>query len=229
MIDIVMTTCDRLPLLQQTLARIWQRTVTPYRLRVIDDASAGGNAEYLQAQYAAGRIVSLHLHRRRVGIAAHLRSLQQITDSDPVVVTDDDILCPKLEPDWLVRGLAAMEQFPALGLLALNNPQCNLDGSRGPKTSLGEVTLCRNVGATFLFVRRAVLAACRPHDGERSAVKRLCLLATAAGWRVGYLTDVYCQHIGAVSARTRHNLSADLALVAPVNPYTLEPADEYKS
>jgi hypothetical protein len=228
MIDIVVTTCERLPLLQQTLAHIWQRTVTPYRLRVVDDVSTEGNAEYLRAEYAAGRVASIHLHRRRVGIASHLRALEQITASDPVVVTDDDVLCPQLEPDWLARGLAALERFPDLGLLALNNPQCNLDGSRGPKTTMGGVTLCRNVGATFLFVRRAVLAACRVADGERSPVKRLCLLAAAAGWQVGYLSDVYCQHIGSVSVRTRHDLSAALALVAPVNPYTLEPADEYK-
>ncbi len=228
MIDIVVTTCERLPLLQQSLDCLRERTVTPYRLRVVDDASTEGNAEYLRAEYAAGRVASIHLHRRRVGIASHLRALLRITESDPVVVADDDILCPQLAPDWLARGLAAMEQLPTLGLLALNNPQCTLDASRGPKTPVGEVTLCRNVGATFLFVRRAVLAACQPSDGERSPVKRLCLLAAAAGWQVGYLSDVYCQHIGAVSVRTGTDQGAALALVAPVHPYTLEPADEYK-
>lgn len=29
--DIVVTTCERLPLLQRTLEHIWERTTTPYR------------------------------------------------------------------------------------------------------------------------------------------------------------------------------------------------------
>jgi len=224
--DIVVTTCERLELLRRTLQYIWDRTVTPYRLHVIDDASS--NAAYLRRLRDQGKVASVWLHKRRVGISAHLRALERITRSDPVIFTDDDILCPRLEPDWLARGLEAMEQFPKLGLLALNNPQCNARRSRGRTVPGNPVTLCRNVPGSFVFVRRAVLATCHVADGTRSPVKALCRLAARRGWRTGYLTHVYCQHIGSRSARTGKNLSKLIELVPATDSNTLEPPKGFR-
>jgi len=212
--------------LKRTLEYIWERTTTPYRLHVIDDAST--NAVYLKGLRDQGKVASIRLHTERVGIAAHLRAIERITVSDPVVFTDDDILCSRLEPDWLARGLAAMRRFPKLGLLALNNPQCNAMRSRGHTKPGVPVTLCRNVPGSLVFVRRAVLAACHPPDSSRSPVKALCRLAARRRWRIGYLTHVYCQHIGRVSVRTGRDLTGLLERVLPVDGDTLEPADEYK-
>lgn len=225
MIDIVVTTCGRLPLLKRTLEYIWGRTTTPYRLHAIDDASA--NAAYLKRLRDAGKVASIWLHTERVGIATHLRALERITQSDPIVFTDDDALCPKLEPDWLARGLAAMRQFPGVGLLALNNPQCVIGNKRGKEKAGDPVTLCRNVSGQFVFVRRAVLEACHPPDGIRSPVKVLCRMATARGWKVGYLTHVYTQHIGNISARTGRDLSGLAAAALPIDAETLEPVNGY--
>lgn len=227
--DIVVTTCDRLPLLKRTLEYIRERTSTLYRLHVIDDASTEGNAEYLREMLAEGMVDRIYLHTRRVGVASHLRALLEITSSDPVVFCDDDILCPRLEPDWLEQGLAAMRRWPALWLLALNNPQCNIGDRRHIRKRGEVVTLCLNVGGTFLFARRAALAAEHiPADGTKSAVRALSLAVGAAGGKVGYLTQVYCQHIGVTSARNRLNLARQLDRVRPVDPDTLEPADAYK-
>jgi hypothetical protein len=222
--DIVVTTCERLPLLKQTLEYIWERTTTPYRLHVIDDASP--NAKYVSALEA--HVAKAWLHQQRVGIPSHLRALERITQSDPIVFTDDDALCPKLDPDWLARGLAAMRQFPKVGLLALNNPQCAVDSKRGKETPGDLVTLCRNVSGQFVFVRRAVLTTCHPPDGVRSPVKVLCRMATARNWQVGYLTHVYCQHIGSRSVRTGKDFSRLLELVPPVDGDTLEPAAQWR-
>lgn len=224
--DIVVTTCGRLPLLKRTLEYIWDRTTTSYRLHVIDDASS--NAAYLKRLRRQGKVASIRLHTERVGIPAHLRAISRITASDPVVFTDDDILCPLVEPDWLAQGLEAMRRFPKLGLLALNNPQCNTDGKRGQTIPGKLVTLCRNVPGSFVFVRRAVLASCQPMDGTQSPVKAMCHLAARRGWRVGYLTHVYCQHIGAKSVRTGKDFSGLLELVPPVDGDTLEPSEEFR-
>ena len=227
--DIVVMTCERLALLKRTLAHIWERTRTPYRLHVIDDASTEGNAEYVSALLAEGRIASALLRPERAGIAANLRTIAGMTTSDPVIFSDDDVLCPRLEPDWLARGLQAMAAHPEVGLLALNNPECNIGGKRGPRErGHGGITYCRNVGGTFAFARRAVLDGCAPGERAVSPVKIMCVRAAAAGWRVAYLADVYCQHIGMVSTRNGRDLSAELALVMPLDPLTLEPVDEYK-
>jgi len=226
--DLVVTTCERLPLLKQTLYHIWERTSPPYRLQVIDDASTSGNGDYLRRLQVDGRIARARIHKRRVGIPHHLRTLARITLSDPVVFSDDDILCPKLEPDWLQRGLAAMEARPELGILALNTPGCNVRHSRGDVEPAGDVTFCRNVPGSFCFVRRKVLATCVPPDGVPSPVKWMCKRATDEGWRIGYLTHVYAQHTGPVSVRSGRNWSQDLKQVLPVDPETLEPPEEYR-
>ncbi|HUW11695.1 MAG TPA: glycosyltransferase family A protein [Anaerolineae bacterium] len=229
MTDLVVTTCERLPLLTRTLEYIWERTVSPYRLHVIDDASTTGNAQYLRELLVAGKVDSVHLHTERMGVPSHLRAMLRITMSDPIVFVDDDILCPKLEPDWLAQGLEAMERYPDVWLLALNLPQANIGDRRHWRERREGVTLCVNVGGTFVFARRAALEpALLPADGTGSAIRWLCLNVGAAGGKVGYLTDVYCQHIGAISARNGKDMSRELAKVSPINPDMLEPPDEYK-
>ena len=228
MTDIVVTTCERLELLTRTLAYIWERTTTPYRVHVIDDASTQGNAHYVSGLLDEGKLASVLLRSKRAGIPASLRAIGGMTTSDPVVFTDDDILCPLLEPDWLSRGLEAMDQYPNLGLLALNNPQCNAGGKRGETTPGDPVTLCRNVPGSFVFARRAVLATCCPPNRVQSPVKEMCDLAAAQRWQVGYLTYVYCQHIGSRSVRTGKSLVKLLELVPPVDGDTLEPAEEFR-
>jgi hypothetical protein len=229
--DVVVFTCERLPLLIQTLRYLRERTIMPIALTVVDDASAGGNGAYIDLLYQQGWVRQAVHQQKRVGIPANLRTLLPLTKSDPLVFSDDDVLVPKLEPDWLARGQAAMEKYPRVGILALNSPQCNINGKRGPKQPLpdGDVTLCRNVPGTFVFIRRGVLeGGLVPPDKTPSPVHQLCLNAAALGWEVGYLTHVYCQHIGEVSVRNNRNMVKELALVKPVDGETLEPPEAYR-
>lgn len=228
MTDLVVTTCNRLPLLKRTLQHIWERTGSPYRLHLLDDASDAPTVEYLRRLKHEGRIDSVYFGKRPVGIPGQLARIVRVTNTDPVVFTDDDVLCPKLTPDWLARGLAAMARHPQVGLLALNGPQCNIDGKRGEIVPRGEITLCRNIPGWFAFARRKVLETCLPDDGVYSPVKQMCKRAKEAGWEVAYLTEVYCQHIGARSVRNRKDLQPELDMVLPVDPDTLVPPKEFR-
>ena len=69
--DIIVTTKDRLALLQQTLAHIYERTCSPYRLHVIDDASTDGTAKWLVGEYEAGRVHDLLLRGQWCGALAN--------------------------------------------------------------------------------------------------------------------------------------------------------------
>lgn len=228
-VDIVVLTCDRARLLKQTVKYIVTRTRTPYRLHIIDDASEEGNVELAQGWVDRKLVASLTQRRHRMGIAAGLRDILRLTTSDPVVFTDDDILCPDSEPDWLARGLQAMEKEPTLGILALNNPHCNVGGSKRGHLEPGDpVTRCWQVPGSLVFVRRQVLKECAPPDGLGSPVKAMCHAARAGGWEVGYLTKVYCQHIGRVSVRNGKDLGSAIDLVAPIDGRTLEPPEEYR-
>jgi hypothetical protein len=196
--DIVVLTRNRLDCLRQTMAHIMTRTRTPHNLHVIDDASEEGNVEYLLGLWLEREIETLVLRRRRYGPNANLNAAVWLTSSDPVVFTDDDVLCPDVEPDWLARGLAAMEERPRLGILALNHP----GQPRHPMKDDGTVTYCKRVGGTFMFIRRKVLENWHLPVDKGAPTNRRCIHAKAQGWQIGYLTDTYCHHIGKFSART---------------------------
>jgi len=141
--------------------------------------------------------------------------------SDPVVFTDDDVLCPDVSPDWLAQGLNAMKKWQALGILALNHPGAN----RRIIEDDGEVTLCRFVGGTFMFVRREFLRQWSlPHFPDNFGITpttKRCHKAHALGWDIGFLSNVYCYHIGKHSEITGQPYGG--AFVDVADWKTLEP------
>lgn len=230
MTDIVLATYNRPHLLVRTLERIAARTVALHRVIVVDDGSTDHTLSIL------GRLVPtvvdvLVPRPERLGIPATLRDLLTLTTSDPLVYTDDDVLCPRVEPDYLTRLLTEMKARPYLGVLALNSPQ-NHPSVGGDRRRIkghdGEVTLCRNVAGRFTMIRRAVLESMLFPDGEGSPLKGLCIRAGQAGWGVGFLAHTYCQHLGDVSVRNGMEMSAELEMVRPVNDETLEPPEAYR-
>ena len=166
------------------------------------------------------------LNPTRGGPRVYLRDMLYMTISDPIVVVDDDILCPKLEPDWLSQGLQALEDHPELAVLALNNPQCNVRHSRHVISRGPQVTTCTYLGGTFLFIRRRALEGYVPNKVSRLGPIKTWL-RTVKEPR-GYLTNVYCQHIGMKSVRTGDDLSVIYKDALPINKNTLEPSMKYR-
>lgn len=235
--DIVLCTKNRLPLLKRTLEYIFERTETPYNLHVIDDASIEGNAEYLTELRQEGRLTSLITRRKSLPIGDNWNTAAHLAQSSILVFTDDDVLCPKLDPDWLSRGLAEMARYRKLGLLALEVPSA-LHAIKVIRRE-GPLTLCNRTGAHLAFIRRDLMRSIViPPVGEslegvaiRARSQRLDMAWSRAVWArgyaVAYLTGVYSQHIGSQSERLGQDLSR--RSVEPVNPDTLEPPDRYKS
>lgn len=220
MIDIVLTTRNRLEYLKKTLVHIYERTYTPYRLHVIDDASSEGNVEYLFREWKCGRVHDLLLRGIRCGAMANLNTGTWLAFSDPVVFCDDDVLCPKLQPDWLAQGCEVMRRYPKLALLSLNHP-----GAKHKSMEQGwGVTFCKSIGGTFMFVRRKFLMQYQlSHERDNFSPKPTdlrCKAALKRGWKIGYLTNVYCHHIGRWSAITETEYSG--RDVEPANWDTLE-------
>jgi len=228
--DIVVTTFNRLETLKKTLQYIWERTTTQYRLIVIDDFSTDGTQEYLKDLLAVGKVEDIHLRPKTRGIQRYLEDHLKMTTSDPIVFTDNDILCPKLQPDWLSRGLAAMKNHPEVGIMALNNPYENWANRRLWREPAGEVTYIHKVGGTFVFARREVLHDCVGPVKSKSPMLTLSkkVLAHPVGWKVAYLSEVYCQHNQGMSTRTGRDSTKRLAKVPSLNPDTLEPSARYR-
>lgn len=229
--DIVVTTRNRLDYLKQTLEHIWERTRLPYKLHVIDDASDEGNVEWLLEKWHEDKIESLLLRGERHGLLPNLSAATWMTFSDPLVVTDDDVLCPDVEPDWLGRGVRAMRARKRLGLLALNHPGAKrkaLPELQHPRDD--EVVYCQVVGGTLVFVRRELaekgVLSRRRHDFGVTPSMIRCRVARQLGYEIGYLRETYCQHIGTVSILTGQNYSR--IAIEPVDRKTLEPPERWQ-
>jgi hypothetical protein len=223
-IDILLTTYNRNALLVKTLERLFTCTRSPYRLHVVDDGSEEENPPLLWEMYKEGQLASLTLRGERAGVRANQNLAAGLTFSDPIVLADDDVWVPNLEPDWLTQGLRALEKRPRLAMLALRHP--------GAKHKLrrtdGPVWYCQSVGATFCLVRRAfLLAHPLPHQrGDRGRpMEWRCKKALAEGWQIGVLANVWCYHAGKESVLTGQAYPG--RTIAPTDWQTLVPPEEW--
>lgn len=224
--DIVIGTRNRIEMLRRVIDCIRERTTTPYELTVIDDASSDGTADYLRN---AG--IRTQTHITQAGMHGNLMEVAGLTASDPVICTDDDALCPLLEPDWLARLLEGMASHPTVMMLGLNNPGDNKSGSRHPYNDDGIIVYSRYVSGHFLAMRRKLLVQSRMlfRDAEtrRSPNKTQAHWVHAHGGQVGYLRDVYTQHFCPQSLRRPGKVWSNL-MIEPVDALTLEPPEEYR-
>jgi len=225
-IDIVIGTHNRLKMLRRVLARIKECTTTPYRLTIIDDASTDGTADWAKSQG-----LRVHRHKKQAGMHGNISEVYALTESDPVICTDDDAFCPLLDPDWLQRLLTALKTRPGLMMLGLNNPGDNKTGSRQPYADDGEVVLSKHVSGHFLALRRSLLKVTPSLFATREACvspnKTQAAWVHAHGGKVGYLKDVYTWHFCAESIR-RPGKRWDKLMITPVDMRTLEPPEEYR-
>lgn len=198
--DIIICTMNRLHLLKQTINHIVDRTESPYRLHVMDDASSREVSTYLIGLLYAGTLSSIFLSNERRGRMANRNIATWLAFSDPFVLVDDDILCPKIKPDWLSQGLDAMRERSQLGILALNHP----NALRRDYDEDEKVIYCEVVGNTFMFVKRGLVERWNhPHFAGNYGVTdemQRCQHAHDLGYRVGYLKNVNCYHTGKINA-----------------------------
>ena len=232
-VDIIISTRNRLAITRRMIECLVERTHTPYRLHVMDDASDDRTAEYLLGLDEQGRLASLTLRTESVSVPANWNQAA-VTGTSPILVfTDDDILCPQLDPDWLSRGLHVMAEYPNIGMLSLHEPSGDRASVYKNKRVLGPVTVCHRVGGHLAFVRRAAMQRVVIPERFGELLYGIMLVPgyqtidllwsrgiQAQGYDVGFLTGVYCQHIGLISVRNGQDLSSR---AIEQDPETLEP------
>jgi hypothetical protein len=222
--DIVVTTRNRLEYLKETLRHIRRRTQSPYRLHILDDESKEETVRFLVHEWWNQEFHTLLLHNARIGARAAQNVGAWLSFSDPFVLCDDDVLCPDVEPDWLARGVAEMRIHPELAMLALHHPGAKTK----PYQVAGNVTYCKSLGATFLFMRRQfAVEHMLPHrigDFGRPMEPR-CQIAHQTGWKIAYLTRTYCYHIGENSVLDGKPYKG--RFIQPIDWKTLEPPTQW--
>ena len=144
-------------------------------------------------------------------------------------IKSGDVLC-EVETDKATMDYESNVEGTLLKIVAGEGARVNVGELIAIAGKPGEeISTCHYVGGSFVFIRRKVLKKHTPLDWTVSPVKAMCLSARRKdGWKIGYLTNVYCQHTGTISVRKSIDMSDELEKVLPINKDTLEPPKQYK-
>jgi hypothetical protein len=193
--DIVILTHNRLDHLVRMVDALEARTTATFRITVVDNASGPDVRNWLQANRA--RFHQLMLLDENLYPGSSGPALQigiDATTSDPVVVTDPDLVVPDLSPCWLTQMLGILDRHPDFGILGIGLDQSNLPQVQAPERLApeeivdGEIVE-QPVGSVFTFIRRAALHSY--YDDWRA-----CESVARAGYRFGWALNVRALHLG---------------------------------
>jgi hypothetical protein len=191
-IDIVMLTYNRLDHLVATIESIEANTPEPYRLTIVDNASGADVRSWLaenrhRFHQIIPRATNEHLPAFQHGIEA--------TTSNPFILTEPDLILPRLQPSWLSRQLSLMEAHPDFGIIGMGLEPQNRPSVLGPEViepdaMVGEDLVEGNLGMWFQMIRREALLV--PYELDAQA----CEAVRSAGFRVGWTRRLRAYHLG---------------------------------
>jgi len=203
-IDIVVVSCNRLPCTRRAIRTIHERTFTPFRLIVVDNGSFDGSVEWLLQAHRNGLIHRLVLLKENYGVHwAKNIGLHLVRSAPYYVDTDNDIICPKLTPDWLEQLVELMDKHPDFGAIALR-PHVFVGGIPGWSEE-HEVVEVPWVGAVMRIMRTQLVREFGwkkvKQPGRDNEEKWVASKMHARGYRVGYARDLYAIHLFGTDSR----------------------------
>jgi len=193
MTDILLLTFDRKELLQKTLESIWERTRTPYRLIVIDNGSTDGTVEYLKS--IEDKVYKLVLLKENIGICPAYNEGFKLVESEYFVTTQDDLLPPDLEPDWLIQMIDLFKRHPKYGGIAMRTCRMiKVDFDEESELGHGKHSCC----AYFRIQRKSdILKSSNWFSNKKwnedNAFHNVIL---ELGLKTGFATNIWTNHIG---------------------------------
>jgi glycosyltransferase involved in cell wall biosynthesis len=198
-IDIVLTTYNRIEFTKKSIQYLKERTKTPYRLIVVDNNSNDGSQEMLYNLKQNDLISHLILLEENYGIHMAKNYGLSLVRSEPYYIdTDNDLLCPKLDPDWINRLTTLMDNFPSFGAISCR-PQVLVGRGGHEFDGPEEVVKFNHLGAHLRIMRTEVVrrvggwektwTANRNHEDKWISEK-----LKNEGLDVGYAKNVRCFH-----------------------------------
>lgn len=195
-IDIVLLTFNRRKLLQRTLEGIWARTRTPHRLIVVDNGSNDGTVKFLRTMKRLGRIDELVELMHGGGLCHAYNEGFKLVKSRYLVTTQDDLIPPDLEPDWIVRMKGLLDKNPDYGAVAMRVARMiNIKFRPGREICEAKRSCC----AYYRIHKRSVVAKNDPPFGERRGLTddiEFKKLMARIGLRAGFASGIWANHIG---------------------------------
>jgi glycosyltransferase involved in cell wall biosynthesis len=169
MIDILITTFNRLDFLKQTVESLFQRNRSiPFRLFVIDDCSTDGTPEYLLSLLKE-RKADIYLSGERRGLAFSLNMIWRCMEQFDFFLMENPYLCylqddiVSEEEEWLLTVLSSYEdmkkeheigffsgfhspEHPIQETIEWDGREIYLKKSNSGKNMIGEKSFWRSIG-----------------------------------------------------------------------------------
>ncbi len=190
-VDIILLSYNRVDLLSAMVDAIERRTVWPYRLTVVDNASAPQTRQWLRDH--AGRFEQILWNERNEHLAGFQRGIAA-TSGDLFVVSDADLVVaePTAAGCWLTRLVELAARHPDFGLLGVRLDSVSEARNAGLENSplVDAEVLETSTGVWLNLIRRAALRIPYMSDGIT------CHAIRRAGYRVGIAADIYATHLG---------------------------------
>ncbi|MFA5013931.1 MAG: glycosyltransferase family 2 protein [Actinomycetota bacterium] len=202
-IDIFITCFLRQAYTEQTLKYLEERTKYPYRLFIINQ---GGNDEVVEEGLKQNKIFLAIKPSSNTGIHNAWNLALAMAESDYFITSDNDILVPNLEPDWLTQMVAIMDKRPDLGALALQPHKfIGLEPSKHPND--GEILYTPMTGAVMRLMRRDAVWKAGGWEkvirtGRNHEESTLCSRLSAVGYKYGYTNNMYAFHAFGIKDET---------------------------
>lgn len=197
-IDIFITSWRRPDFTEQSINSIVDRTALgSYKIHILDNESSPESRKLLLPYLDAGKVESILFHRTNTRCLWGKAVFNSMVNSDSkyYVVSDNDILAPKLTPDWLTQMVGIMDTTPDLAFLA---PQLPPQSLQEPFAMNDKLVYCKAVGNTLKMVRRdAFPAGMYPQNMEAFGDDGLVSsLVREKGFKVAFCRNLFCFHLG---------------------------------
>lgn len=189
MVDIFIATYLRQQFTKETLQYLKERTKYPHRLVILDN---GGNEEFKdQVDYYVG-------FSQNIGIHGLWNTALALATTDYFITTDNDLLVPDLDPDWLTQLVGIMNKNPEYGAVSLH-PHIFI-GAAGIDPSEPSDVVERNMcGAVLRIMRREAVQKSggwlhQIEAGRNHEERTICSQLQTAGYKVGITPRIRAYH-----------------------------------
>jgi hypothetical protein len=190
-VDIILLGYNRLDYLVEMVESLEQRTRWPYRLTVVDNASAPPTRQWLRDN--AARFHQVIWNPRNEHLAGFQHGIEATT-SELFVLSDADLVVepPTSDGCWLERLVSLATRHPDFGLLGVRldsvSEARNAELEGAPLID-GEI-LESSTGVWLNLIRRSALRVPYMSDGIT------CHALRRAGHRVGIAAEIRATHLG---------------------------------
>lgn len=189
-IDIFILAYLRQDFTRKTIEYIKKRTYAPYRLVLIDN---GGNEEFKDS---VDHYIKMD---KNVGVHGGWNMALENAQSEYFVTTDNDILVPELDPDWLEQLVNIMNLNPEYAAISLH-PHVFIGAANMPVNEPADLVERNMCGAVMRLMKTNVVKKVggwekTTEPGRNHEESHICNNLKAAGWKVGITPKIRAYHM----------------------------------